>query len=276
MNTISSIAGVLLLFAAWGPFCCAAEQPAPDSRAAEIRDLRARNFPLVDFHVHLKGGLTLDEALAHSKKVGIKYGIAPNCGVGFPITDDAGIDAFLKKMQGRPVFLGMQAEGREWVNMFSKEAMGRFDYVFTDAMTFTDDRGKRIRLWVEDEVQIDDPQAFMEMYVDRTVSILNDEPIDVLANPTFLPKCIAERYDELWTEARMDAVIAAAVKNGVAIEINARNRIPSPAFIKRAKRAGAKFAFGTNNGDAHLGRLEYCLDMIQACGLRAQDMFMPK
>ena len=39
------------------------------------------------------------------------------------------------------VFIGMQAEGREWVRLFSPATVARFDYVFTDAMTLTDGRG---------------------------------------------------------------------------------------------------------------------------------------
>ncbi|MBN2476826.1 MAG: DUF1080 domain-containing protein [Pirellulales bacterium] len=251
-------------------------QSAVDPTYAEILNLHQGNFPLVDFHVHLKGGLTLEEALANSRKTGINYGIAPNCGLGFPITDDEGVAEFLAGMQGQPAFVGMQAEGREWVNLFSKEAIEKFDYVFTDAMTFTDDRGKRTRLWIKEEVQIDDKQAFMEMYVDRILSVLNNEPIDIYVNPTFLPECIAGEYDALWTEQRMQKVIDAAVRNGVAIEINARYRLPSPAFIKRAKQAGVKFSFGTNNGGRDLDRLEYGLEMIERCGLTPRDMFMPR
>ena len=253
----------------------AAELPVVDERYAQIMRLQMRGFPLVDLHVHLKGGLTLEEALANSRKVGVNYGIAPNCGVGFPITDDAGIDKFVESMKGQPCFLGMQAEGREWVDLFSKEAIEQFDYVFTDAMTFTDHRGKRVRLWMKDEVQVDDKQAFVEMLVERIVAILNDEPIDVYVNPTYLPAVIAEEYDQLWTEERMDRVIRAAADNGVAIEINAKLRLPRPAFIKRAKRAGVKFTFGTNNGGRQLGRLEYCLEMIKECGLVPGDMFVP-
>jgi hypothetical protein len=253
-----------------------ADQSVVDQTYSQIMRLQQVDFPLIDFHVHLKGGLTLEQALANSRRVGINYGIAPNCGLGFPITNDAGIYQFLEAMKGQPVFLGMQAEGREWVKMFSKQAIERFDYVFTDAMTFTDDRGKRIRLWINQEVNIDDEQAFMDMYVDRIVSVLNHEPIDVYVNATFLPAQIARRYDELWTEQRMDKVIDAAVNNKVAIEINASSRIPSPRFIKRAKQAGVKFTFGTNNAGRNLGRLQYCLDMIQQCGLSWQDMFMPK
>ena len=48
------------------------------------------------------------------------------------------------------------------------------------------------------------------------------------------------------------------------------------AFLKRAKAAGVKFSFGTNNGDPNIGRLEYPLQMVQECGLKWQDIFVPK
>jgi len=241
-----------------------------------VRPLPRPNFPMVDYHVHLKGGLTLEEAIQNAKARGVKFGIAENCGVGFKVTEDEKLRPFLKLLEGRPVYKAMQAEGREWLSLFSPEMIAKFDYVFTDAMTFTDKRGKRIRLWIRKEVQIDDKQDFMDMYVDKIVSILNNEPIDIYVNATFLPAAIADEYDTLWTPERMDKVIEAAVKNDVAIEINARYRIPSMAFIKRAKKAGAKFSFGTNNGGRELGHLEYCRRMARECGLTKKDMFSPR
>jgi histidinol phosphatase-like PHP family hydrolase len=92
-------------------------------------------------------------------------------------------------------------------------------------------------------------------------------------NSTFIPEVISDKYDELWTEERMDKVIDAAVQNNIAIEINARYRIPSAAFIKRAKAAGAKFTMGTNNTDRNLGFLEYCMDMVDECGLEPSDFY---
>lgn len=252
------------------------EAPVVDDTYRQIVQLNEENFPLIDFHVHLKGGMTLDDALALSRRNGINYGIAPNCGLNFPITTDEGITQFLETMKGQPVFIGMQAEGREWVNMFSAKAIARFDYVFSDAMTFFDNNGKRTRIWMNDEIQITDPQQFMEMYLDRILGVINNEPIDIYVNPTFLPEAIASRYDELWTEARMMKVIDAAVKNGVAVEINNRYRIPSASFIKLAKKAGVKFTCGTNNGDANFGRAEYFLEMAKECKLTAADLFMPK
>ena len=226
--------------------------------------------------IYLKGGLTIDQALANSRRLGIFYGVAINCGLGFPVHSDDSVQTYLESMKGQPCFVALQGEGREWMTLTSPESIARFDYCFTDAMTFTDDNGKRMRIWLPDEIGvIPDKQAFMEMYVKRIVGVMK-EPIDIYANATFLPDQIAPEYDALWTPERMRKVIDAAVANDVAIEINNRYKIPSAAFIKMAKTAGAKFSFGTNNGDAELGRLEYPIQMVKQCGLVWQDIFVPK
>ena len=251
--------------------------PVVDAAYQQIVSLGKANFPTLDLHAHLKGGLTLEQVLVLSRRTGMGLGLAVNCGKGFPIETDAGALEFLKSMQGQPVFIGMQAEGREWVNMFSMQTRAQFDYVFTDGMTWTNPAGRRMRLWLPDEVEIGpDEQAFMDLLVSKIVGILETEPIDIYVNPTFLPAAIAPRYDALWTEARMKKVIDAAVKNGVAIEINARYKIPSEAFLRLAKQAGAKFAFGTNNtGMNDLGDWSYPLEIQRKLDLKWQDMFVP-
>jgi hypothetical protein len=232
---------------------------------------------MVDFHVHLKSGFTLEQALAKSRRDGIQYGIAVNCGKGFLVQDDDGAKAFVDSLHGAPVFIAMQAEGREWTGMFSRRAAALFDYIFTDSMTWTDNRGRRMRLWIPAEVgTIADPQEFMDTLVERTVGILNNEPIDIYVNPTFLPDVIANDYESLWTEERRRKVIDAAVRNGVAIELNNRYRLPSASFVKMAKAAGARFTFGTNNSAAtDLGRCEYGLQLVEECKLVWQDFFVP-
>jgi hypothetical protein len=258
------------------PFATAAT-PLVNDRYLQMLELGKANFPLVDLHAHLKGGLTLDQALALSRETGMFLGVAANAGKGFPIQTDAEAVAFVDTMKGQPVFVGMQGEGREWASMFSKATRARFDYVLTDAMTWTNPAGKRMRLWLPEEVEIGpDEQAFMDMLVEKTVGILETEPIDIHANATFLPAAIAARYDTLWTEARMTKVIDAAVKNGVAIEIGARYEIPSERFLRLAKSKGAKFTFGTNNTAAtDLGDWSYPLAMQKALSLTWKDMFVP-
>ena len=171
----------------------------------------------------------------------------------------------------------MQAEGREWTHMFSRRAAALFDYIFTDSMTWTDNHGRRMRTWIPEEIgTIADPQEFMDTLVDRAVGILNHEPVDIYANPTYLPDQLAKDYETLWTEPRRKRVVEAAVANGVAIEINNRYLLPSPSFIKMFKAAGAKFTFGSNNtGPEDLKRAEYGIRMIHECDLQWQDFFVP-
>jgi hypothetical protein len=259
------------------PPAIAAPMPLVDERHAQILALGRANFPLVDLHTHLKGGLTIEQALALSRATGMFLGVAVNCGKGFPIQTDPDAVAWVDSMKGQPVFLGMQAEGREWVTMFSRDTRARFDYIFTDGMTWTNPAGKRMRLWIPEEVEIGpDQQAFMDLLVSKIIAILETEPVDIYVNPTFLPAAIAPRYDALWTEERMTRVIDAAVKRGVAIEINARYKLPSEAFLKLAKARGAKFTFGTNNAGADdLGDWSYPLEMQRKLDLKWTDMFVP-
>jgi hypothetical protein len=241
-----------------------------------ISKLMDTGFPLVDYHVHLKGGLTLEEVKENSLKLGINYGLAPNCGLKFPVTDDISLAAYLDTVNGQPIFRGMQAEGREWITLFSPEAIAKFDYVFTDAMTFTDNQGRRNRIWIKDEVWIDDKQQFMDQLVGKIEAIFSQEPVDIYVNPTVLPDALMPEYDKLWTKDRMARVVKVLAANNIALEINARYKTPGAAMIKMAKDAGIKFTFGTNNTGRELGRLEYCLQMIEECGLTPDDIFMPK
>lgn len=237
-----------------------------------------RGVPLMDLHVHLKGGLTMEEALANARRYGFTYGIAYNCGLKMGFESEDSLRTFVREYKKPPgTYLAMQAEGREWLEMFSKSTISLFDYVFTDAMTWTNNNGKRMRLWIPEETEIGDPQDFMEQLVENIEAILGNEPIDIYVNATYLPDALIERYDQLWTPDRMDRVIDALKRNQVAMEISARYKIPSETFIKRAKKSGVKFTFGTNNtGAQDLGRLEYCLDMVRNCDLTKEDIWVPE
>lgn len=178
-------------------------------------------------------------------------------------------------MRTQPFILAMQGEGREWATTFSEKARHGFDFVFTDALTFNDLRGQRVHLWVNEEVVINDEQQYMDMIVDRICSVLQ-EPADVYVNPFFLPEQMNDRYDAFWTEDRIDKVIDALVKSGMALEINELYSIPNKAIIMKAKRAGIKFTFGSNNISPEMGRLEYSIRMKRECNLMQLDMYKPK
>lgn len=253
----------------------AQQAEATDEQNDEIIKLHQSDFPVLDYHVHLKGGLTKEMAAIQSRKTGINYAIAPNCGIGFPITNDQEIRAYLDTMRTQPFILAMQGEGREWVTTFSPEARAEFDYVFTDALTFTDKKGRRTRLWIPEEVWIENEEQYMDLIVEKICGVL-EEPVDLYVNPNFLPASMADRYDQFWTEARMQKVIDALVKTGKALEINELYNIPNKAFILKAKEAGIKFTFGSNNITKDVSKLEYSIRMAKECGITAQDMYRPK
>jgi len=253
----------------------AQQADATDEQNDEIIKLHQSDFPVLDYPVHLKGGLTKEMAAIQSRKTGINYAIAPNCGIGFPITNDQEIRAYLDTMRTQPFILAMQGEGREWVTTFSPEARAEFDYVFTDALTFTDKKGRRTRLWIPEEVWIENEEQYMDLIVEKICGVL-EEPVDVYVNPNFLPASMADRYDQFWTEARMQKVIDALVKTGKALEINELYNIPNKAFILKAKEAGIKFTFGSNNITKDVSKLEYSIRMAKECGITAQDMYRPK
>ena len=251
-----------------------------DERTDEIIRLQQRDFPVIDYHVHLKGGLTKETAHAMSMNYGINYGVAPNAGeggVGRMLADDKEVYDYFNEVKGMPFLCGVQGEGRKWTATFSQEALGIFDYLFTDAMTIIDHKGRNSRIYRAEEALFDDItlEQYMDHLVDQTVLILTNEPADIYANPTFLPDTMAHDYDKYWTDGRIERVLDVLQQHGIALEINARYRIPSFEIIRRAKARGIKFTFGTNNVDADFGRLEYCAEAIKQCGLTADDIWFP-
>ena len=254
--------------------------PPVDEQQDGIIRLQQRDFPVIDYHVHLKGDLTKEMAHAMSMNYGINYGVAPNAGeggVGRMLADDAEVYAYHDEISGEPFLFGVQGEGRKWTQTFSQEALGIFEYLFTDAMTIIDHKGRNSRIYRPEEVFFDgiSKEAYMDHLVDQTVLILTNEPADIYANPTFLPDVLQPEYDRLWTPERVDRVLDVLEKYQIALEINPRYRIPSFDIIRQAKERGIRFTFGTNNVDSRFGRLEYALEAIEACGLTADDIWFP-
>ena len=254
--------------------------PPVDEQEDAIIKLQQRDFPVIDYHVHLKGGLTKEMAHAMSMNYGINYGVAPNAGeggVGRMLANDDEVYAYYKEISGEPFLFGVQGEGRRWTQTFSPEALGIFEYLFTDAMTIIDHKGRNARIYRPEEAIFDgiSKEMFMDHLVDQTVLILTNEPADIYANPTYLPDEMQDGYDHYWTPERVDRVLDVLERYKIALEINPRYLIPSFDIIRRAKERGIKFTFGTNNVDADFGKLEYAVEAIDACGLTPDDIWFP-
>ncbi|MBQ6328107.1 MAG: hypothetical protein IJI35_03750 [Kiritimatiellae bacterium] len=258
---------------------------ADESRDPVIR-LQQEDFPVVNWHVHVKGGWTPRQAYAKSLADGINYGVSVNIygkivhkgdgGFGRMIeTDDEALE-YLSSMGGWPFMHGFQGEGRKWTASFTEKSLAACDFLFTDSMTIVD-RNRQIRLYRPEEFTLNGRTAeeWMDFYVSQIELILENEPADIYANPMFLPPGLATDADVLWTDARIDRVLDTLARHKIALEINSRYRIPSHKVLRKAKARGVKFTFGTNNVDANVGRLEWSLEAVRECGIVKGDMWFP-
>lgn len=233
-------------------------------------------IPVIDFHVHLRGGMTLDKALTRQAITGINVGVLRNLGLGWPLETDDQLRAFLDRVKGQPAFVGVQVNDRGWHKKHDPALWHRLDYVLGDTMIMPmpDNDSAPVKLWMPDLYSIKDAQKWMERYMRHNLRVLA-EPITILANPTYLPPPVEDRYDELWTDQRMQTIIRAAIANHVALEINARSGLPHDRFIRMAKEMGAKFSFGSNNFDDQPIDMSRYFEAIDRYGLTKEDMYVP-
>ena len=233
------------------------------------------DFPIVDYHVHLSGGFNIEKAVELSKKRGIKFGIVEHPGPGYKIVNDEALKKYIDMLKKYPVYKGLQPVYTNWAKAFSRELLEKLDYILMDALTLPEKDGSWLRIW-RSNTKVVDKEAFMKRYVDFNLQILSSEPVDIFAWPTFIPACIADDYDILWTDERMKKILDIIMEKDVAIEINEPAKVPKLKFIKMAKETGAKFTFGTDSRGNNAGRLKYGLQMAKQAGLTKKDMFVPK
>jgi hypothetical protein len=242
-----------------------------------IDDIHKATIPFIDYHVHLRGGMSIEKAMDRQAVTGINVAVLKNLGKDWPIETDQQLEEFLDSVDGKPLFVGLQVNDREWHKKHSPELLARLDFVLGDTMIMAmpDDEGQPQRLWMEEQYEIKDPEAWMKRYMKHNLRVLA-EPITILANPTYLPNSIKDRYDELWTDERMRQVIQAAIDNDAALEINASSEWPHDRFIKMAKQRGAKFSFGSNNFNDKPIDLTRCFEAIDRYGLKKGDFYIPE
>jgi hypothetical protein len=240
------------------------------------------DLPKMDLHYHLnyEGQTLADAAKVYekvsmlSKEKGVIFGIAEELiNDNIKINDSLVLDR-IKLARKNSLYLALQVSRRDWLNIFSKEVLKKVDYIIADAMIFPNKGGKMMYIWVPG-TQLGETQEFMELYVAHNLRVLA-EPVNIWANPTYLPEALKKHYDELWTDSRIKSLVDAAIKNNVAIEINSTFKIPDARFIKMAKAAGAHFTFGSNTHGVGAGDIEWSFIIAKECGLTKEDFFIPK
>ena len=249
----------------------------PDTAVNRLlrRECEKRGIVITDWHLHIRGGMTPEMAVEREKASGIHSSAMENHGREWEIFDNARLVAFASRArQANPKMpVGIQVNDRDWFKEIDAETRAKFDYILADTMIMGKlPDGRDNRLWMVKTV--DDADAWMERYMAHNLQIL-DEPISILANPTYLPEPLATEYDRLWTEDRMRQLIAKAVTRGIAFEIQAGSPYPRPKFLKLAKEMGARFSFGTNNFDPIPKDLSRWLETITWLDLKGSDVWTP-
>ena len=232
------------------------------------------DFPIVDYHVHLYQNL--QKAADLSKSRGVKFGIVEHTERGYHVEDDEALRKYIETLKKYPVYIGLQPLHVGWSKQFSVELLSQVDYVLMDALTMPQEDGGW-RAIDSSNFRVNDKESFMKKYVDFNMQVLTNEPIDIFGWTTFLPKDIAEDYDNLWTDDIMRMMIDTAVKNDIAFEINESAKVPKLKFVKMAKESGAKFTFGSDSHQGiNAGLFPYGLELAKQAGLTREDIFVLK
>ncbi len=237
------------------------------------------DFPLEDYHVHLNA-MTIDQVVETSKQTGVKYGVIEHCGTKenqYPIvlSTDKDLLDWIAKLEGKGVYIGVQAEWIDWVGCFSQEVFSRLDYVLTDSWTVRDANGKRIKAFSREYDPGDDAEAFMKWYVDWIVEILETTPLDIWSHPMWVTRKFTPQLEQMWTEERMRRVIAALKNTNTAVEIDSSIKLPTMPFLKMAKAEGIKFSFGASSQGARINPVDWSIATAKELGLTRKDMFQP-
>ena len=237
------------------------------------RECARRGITLVDWHLHIRGGMTPELAYVRETNSFVRSTAMENHGREWEIYDNVRLREFAARARkvNPEMPVGIQVNDRDWFRQIDAETRAQFDYILADSMIMgTLPSGRANRLWLVKEIP--DADRWMEEYFAHVMRIL-DEPISIYANATYLPTPIAAEYDRLWTEERMRAVIGKCVAKGIAIEIQAESAFPRPGFLKLAKEMGAKFSFGTNNFDPGPKDLSRWLEAIVWLDLGPEDVW---
>ncbi|HYW94985.1 MAG TPA: hypothetical protein VE870_05315 [Bacteroidales bacterium] len=228
---------------------------------------------MTDLHVHLTNNFTIEHAMDLARKRNVTFGIVEHP-VSWAIKDDQILEQYINFLSQYPVYIGLQPVEPGWSKNYSPELLDRIDYILMDPQRVPMANGEVLEIWNFD-TYVDDTEEFMKRYMDYTMQILENEPVDIFGWPLFLPVCIARDYYTLWTEERMDMILTAAKKHDIAIEINDMSHTPHEAFILKAKEMGLKFTFGSDSRNQNAGRLAYCKRIAEKCDLRTEDFFLP-
>ena len=240
--------------------------------------MNEKTFFLYDLHMRTSANQSAQDLVDKAETSGfVSIGILQNVAAsGIETNDD--LQKFINDTKNYPCYMGLKPAAPGWSKNLSKELIDQVDYILMAPQYMPNGNKYGDVMEVKDfNCYIDDPEDFMNRNVEWYLKILNHEedPLDILGWPLFLPPSIRREYYMLWTQERMEQIIEAARINRIALEINDLAHTPHAEFILKAKKAGVKFTFGSDTGDYRSFRLDYCKEVATLCNLTEEDFFIP-
>ena len=243
---------------------------------------QSTGLELMDYHVHvMKGGkMTSDSVAEYQKYTGLKIGMVENAGKAWLLSDNKKIAQYLDEAEkaaykanpAKKAFqIGIQINDRDWYSAISPENLARLDYVLADTLVMMCPDGSPYPLWNLPADCAVDPEVWMKYYFAHCMAVL-DEPLTIWADPFYLPSFCRNQFAKLWTEDRVEALIAKAIRNQIAIEIQGASPFPILPFIKSALKKGAKIVMGSNNFDDNPKPLDSWITILSSVSVKSSQL----
>jgi len=242
--------------------------PEPSQKMLDqVGRLKNKGIPLTDYHIHIRGGMSLEKALDWAQKTGIRSSAIENQGKDWPLCNDAAIKTFIENGKRYPeLLIGIQVNDRNWYRAIDPFLVKQLDFVLSDTMVMDGQK-----LWLENDYCTEDEETWLQRYYAHCLQVLN-EPITILANPLYLPKKMMHRYDDFWTIERQMTIIDTAAKNEIALEIQSNTQFPHIEFMQLAIEQGARISIGRNNHDDGVNELERSLNWLEELRVKEENM----
>jgi histidinol phosphatase-like PHP family hydrolase len=230
----------------------------------------------IDLHVHTvhsDSPLTVAEVARRARRAKVTVGICDHLSPYHKMFEPAAFDVYVADVREHGLLLGAEYCIGETIPV-DDDRLAELDYLEggLHAVKLGD---KKYFFWGSEAPK--DADAFVDRYVETVLAAVADDPLDVIAHPTYLPAPLSERYDEIWDERRCRELWGAAAERGVAVEISGRWSVPGPKQIELALEMGVTFAVGS---DAHrreeLFDVGYAYRMVERFSIPEGRIFWPK
>ena len=232
-------------------------------------------MPKIDLHIHTvhsDSSIYVADVAKRARRAKFVAGICDHLSPYHKMFEPSAFDDYVYDVRQHGLLLGAEYCIGEEIPV-GEERLAELDYLTGGVhAVFLDD--ERYFFWGKDYP--DDEEAFADAYLDLTLKAIAEDPIDILAHPTYLPAPMNGSYNELWNEERCGRLWAAAAERGVAVEISGRWLVPGEWQIMLALEAGVTFAIGS---DAHrmedLFAVEYPNQIIKRLHIPEERIFLP-